>query len=79
MIAPVSKAALAAGADGIIVEVHPYPDRALCDGDQSLEIDQFRALMEEAGFERIEVLRGDGTPSGKDDPAFIFRARSPAA
>lgn len=47
MIAPVSKAALAAGADGIIVEVHPNPAEALCDGDQSLEIDQFQELMDE--------------------------------
>lgn len=41
--------------------------------------DQFRALLEEAGFALIEVLRGDGTPSGPEDPAFIFRARSPAS
>lgn len=41
--------------------------------------DQFRVLLEEAGFGAIEVLRGDGTPSASDDPAFIFRARSPAA
>jgi len=47
MIAPVAKAALVAGADGIIVEIHPDPDRALCDGDQSLHFEQFDALMDE--------------------------------
>ena len=41
----VARAALAAGADGIIVEVHPDPDRALSDGAQSLTPDGFRELM----------------------------------
>jgi 3-deoxy-7-phosphoheptulonate synthase len=47
MIASMSRAALAAGADGIIVEVHPDPDTALCDGDQSLTIDGFHDMMNE--------------------------------
>ncbi|MBU1676734.1 3-deoxy-7-phosphoheptulonate synthase [bacterium] len=42
-----SRAALAAGADGIIVEVHPRPEEALSDGAQSLTPDGFRALMDE--------------------------------
>jgi len=42
-----SKAAIAAGADGLIIEVHPDPDRALSDGPQSLHLDEFRVLMEE--------------------------------
>jgi 3-deoxy-7-phosphoheptulonate synthase len=41
-----SRAALAAGADGLIVEVHPHPERALSDGAQSLDIDNFAAMME---------------------------------
>ena len=45
LVPPVSRAALAAGADGLIVEVHPDPDRALSDGPQSLTFDGFRALM----------------------------------
>jgi 3-deoxy-7-phosphoheptulonate synthase len=39
-------AAVAAGADGLIVEVHPHPERALSDGPQSLTPRMFAALME---------------------------------
>jgi len=42
---PMARAAVAAGADGIIVEVHPTPETALCDGAQSLTIPGFRELM----------------------------------
>jgi 3-deoxy-7-phosphoheptulonate synthase len=45
LVAPLSYAAAAAGADGIIVEVHPNPEEALCDGPQSLDIDDFDKLM----------------------------------
>jgi len=38
-------AAVAAGADGLIVEVHPRPEEALSDGPQSLKPDKFAALM----------------------------------
>jgi len=44
-VAPMARAAIAAGADGIIVEVHPHPDRALSDGAQSLNTEQFADLM----------------------------------
>ena len=44
-VPPVALAALAAGADGLIVEVHPRPDEALSDGPQSLYPDQFERLM----------------------------------
>jgi 3-deoxy-7-phosphoheptulonate synthase len=44
-VAPMSRAALAAGADGLLVEVHPDPDRALSDGAQSLPPDAFEELM----------------------------------
>lgn len=47
LITPVAKAAIAAGADGFMVEVHPEPSRALCDGPQSLHPDNFRQLMTE--------------------------------
>jgi 3-deoxy-D-arabino-heptulosonate 7-phosphate (DAHP) synthase len=39
-------AAIAAGADGLIVEVHPTPERALSDGDQSLALEEFAELMQ---------------------------------
>jgi 3-deoxy-7-phosphoheptulonate synthase len=45
LIPPVSLAAVAAGADGLIIEIHPNPDKALCDGHQSLDLKQFPALM----------------------------------
>ena len=45
LIAAVSRAAIAVGADAIIVEVHPCPERALSDGPQSLDIPQFERMM----------------------------------
>jgi 3-deoxy-7-phosphoheptulonate synthase len=44
-VTPMARAAVAAGADGLIIEVHPDPSRALSDGAQSLDPDQFDALM----------------------------------
>jgi len=46
-VAPMARAAVAAGADGLLVEVHPEPDKALCDGAQSLLPEQFEQLMGE--------------------------------
>src|SRR6059058_5602673 len=46
-VTPMGRAAIAAGADGILVEVHPNPDRALSDGGQSLFPDQFARLVQE--------------------------------
>src|SRR6478736_5395207 len=46
-VAPMARAALAAGADGLLIEVHPDPDHALSDGAQSLEPGQFAQLMGE--------------------------------
>lgn len=44
-VVPMARAAVAAGADGLIVEVHPDPDHALSDGAQSLHPDQFAEMM----------------------------------
>jgi 3-deoxy-7-phosphoheptulonate synthase len=44
-VAPMARAAVAAGADGLLVEVHPDPDRAMSDGAQSLKPEQFEELM----------------------------------
>lgn len=49
MVEPLSLAAMAVGADGIIVEVHNDPKNALCDGAQSLDLDQYGALMDKLG------------------------------
>jgi 3-deoxy-7-phosphoheptulonate synthase len=46
LISPMSRAAIACGADGIIVEVHPCPERAWSDGPQSLTFDAFRSMMQ---------------------------------
>ena len=47
LVSPVSKAAVAAGADGLIIEVHPNPEEALSDGEQSLLPENFDKLMKE--------------------------------
>ncbi|HLI07387.1 MAG TPA: 3-deoxy-7-phosphoheptulonate synthase [Ktedonobacteraceae bacterium] len=48
LVAPMTLASIAAGADGLIIEVHPNPDEALKDGAQSLTITQFQDLMPQA-------------------------------
>ena len=45
LVEPMSLAAIAAGSDGVIVEVHPNPEQALCDGPQSLTLEQFDVMM----------------------------------
>lgn len=45
LVAPLARAALAAGADGLLIEVHPDPDRALSDGQQSLAVQEFSRLV----------------------------------
>jgi 3-deoxy-7-phosphoheptulonate synthase len=47
LVPAVSKAAIAAGADGLLIEVHPHPEQALKDGPQSLRIENFLSLVEE--------------------------------
>ena len=46
IIEPLCMAAIAAGADGIIVEVHSQPQEALCDGEQSIKPDRFACIVE---------------------------------
>jgi 3-deoxy-7-phosphoheptulonate synthase len=46
-VEPVARAAVAAGADGLIVEVHPNPEEALSDGRQSLTPQRFASMMEQ--------------------------------
>ena len=49
MVLPLSLAAIAAGADGLMIETHPHPERALSDGDQSLTPEQFAEAMSAIG------------------------------
>ncbi|MBX3279251.1 MAG: 3-deoxy-7-phosphoheptulonate synthase [Acidobacteria bacterium] len=46
-VIPLARAGAAVGADGLLVDVHPYPERALCDGPQALLFDMFREMMGE--------------------------------
>ncbi len=46
-VAPMAKAGIACGADGLLIEVHPRPEEAQSDGLQSLKLEKFRRLMEE--------------------------------
>jgi len=56
LVPPLAKAALAVGADGLMIEAHNNPAKALCDGAQSLDLEQFGALMEELRI-RAEIER----------------------
>jgi 3-deoxy-7-phosphoheptulonate synthase len=49
LVEPVGLGMIAAGADGLILEVHPHPEHALCDGAQSLTFDALSKLMDRAG------------------------------
>ncbi|OYV87736.1 MAG: hypothetical protein B7Z63_01870 [Ignavibacteriae bacterium 37-53-5] len=46
LVTPMALAAVAAGADGLLIEVHPHPEKALSDGKQSLRPDTFAQLVE---------------------------------
>ncbi len=64
MVTPMARAAVAAGADGLLVEVHPNPERALSDGAQSLDPAQFRQLMREARPIAEAIGRRVAEPAG---------------
>jgi len=49
LVIPAARAAIAAGADGLIVEVHPNPAEAWSDGDQSLNLGEFSELVRQIG------------------------------
>ncbi|NWF95620.1 MAG: 3-deoxy-7-phosphoheptulonate synthase [Candidatus Thorarchaeota archaeon] len=63
IVIPLARAGVAVGADGLIVEVHPCPEEALCDGAQALAPEAFRAFMAEIrggrppGMEAVVVVR----------------------
>jgi 3-deoxy-7-phosphoheptulonate synthase len=56
-VAPMARAAVAAGADGLLIEVHHAPETALCDGAQSLYPNQFRELMSQLNIIAPAVQR----------------------
>jgi len=64
MVPAMARAAVAAGADGILVEVHPNPDRALSDGPQSLRPEQFESMMGELRLIAEAIGRRIAEPAG---------------
>ncbi|TVQ38867.1 MAG: 3-deoxy-7-phosphoheptulonate synthase [Spirochaetaceae bacterium] len=88
-VPPVALAAVAAGADGLMVEVHPSPDEALSDGPQSLHPEQFERLMRDIEalapvvekevlrlperHERVPAFTGVEEPSGDRDTLIAFQ------
>ena len=64
MVTPMARAAVAAGADGLLVEVHPSPDRALSDGAQSLYPEQFDRMMKETRLIAEAIGRRVAEPAG---------------
>jgi 3-deoxy-7-phosphoheptulonate synthase len=64
MVMPMAKAAVAGGADGLLIEVHPTPDRALSDGAQSLYPEQFDRLMKEIRLIAEAIGRRVAEPAG---------------
>ena len=63
-VPPMARAAVAAGADGLIVEVHPQPDRALSDGAQTLAPEQFDKMMREVKLIAEVIGRRVAEPAG---------------
>lgn len=57
LVAPLAKAAVAVGADGLMIEVHPDPENALCDGAQSLKPSKFARLMEDLKKVAVSIGR----------------------
>jgi 3-deoxy-7-phosphoheptulonate synthase len=68
LVPSASRAALAVGADGLMVEVHPCPERALSDGPQSLDLEGFARMMESFTEPARKVARPIArTPRERDD------------
>ena len=57
LVAPMAHAAIAAGADGLLVDVHHQPDQALCDGDQAIMPDELERLIQGAHIIRASLLQ----------------------
>ncbi len=68
LVMPMSLASIAAGTDGLLVEVHPNPDEALKDGAQSLTFEQFKSLMPRVLAVAKSLGRDLSTPSLRERP-----------
>ena len=69
LVAPLALAAVAAGADGLMVEVHPCPEEALSDGDQSLTPEAFATLMRDLVPFAVAAGRHLPAPQGSPEAA----------
>ena len=65
LVRPAARAAIAAGADGLLVEVHPHPERALCDGAQALLLEDLAALARD--LELLAPAVGRSFPARRPD------------
>src|SRR5215212_18432 len=70
LVTPVSLGAVAAGADGLIVEVHSHPEQAISDGGQSLRPDKCARLLE--GLQRVATAVGRGMDLASDTQAPVL-------
>ena len=59
----VSEAAIAAGADGLFLEVHPEPDKALSDGPNSIRLDELEPLLKQFKAINNALIRPEKNPS----------------
>ncbi|UWZ83784.1 3-deoxy-7-phosphoheptulonate synthase [Occallatibacter riparius] len=72
LVAPLSRVAVAAGADGVIVEVHPNPDKAWSDADQTLSFAEFDQMME--SLEPYIALRPMRMPAHESERTRVMEA-----
>ena len=75
LVTPLALAAVAAGADGLIVEVHPEPSTALSDGDQSLDYAAFTAMMQRVAL--VAAAVGRTLPRALGAPPAPYTVRRP--
>jgi len=68
-VAAMARAGIAAGADALIVEVHPRPEQALSDGPQSLTLPEFEALVKQVRIIATAIDRPLATPSPESAPS----------
>lgn len=74
-VAPAAKASVAAGADGVIIEVHPRPDEAMSDGRQSLKPEKFAELIQE--MQAIAAAVGRRIPEATPLPETLLLPETP--
>lgn len=61
LVLPLSRAAVAVGADGVLVDCHPHPEQALCDGPQALVAEDLRILQ--SSLEDLAAVLGRQSPA----------------